>query len=304
MSTLKQAITSLKGKIADAYTVAQTKGATMPATQDTAHLAAAIASIQTGGFSTRNIYLINGVQMAGVIASDTYGLPITDATASNTITEIDCSGTLFWTAGNSRVTLGDMSAFTSLQTIKGAHFDLTATAKLAASNSSYVDMNFCVITLASSVTSIDFSIKGWKAGDYALGKSTHSIAKYLNDNDRVIVNAYQNTVAITAPSVTTIIGDMTASEVIANNYKCFDTLYPAAPTGSVANRLFKNLTLLERPSIVSIFLSLGDASARIAAGDWMQGAFTLTLPTTWANRVTDDDKAIATGKGWVLNFTA
>lgn len=48
-STLKQAILSLKSRIADAYTAIAAKGGTMPATQDTANLPTAIASIPTGG---------------------------------------------------------------------------------------------------------------------------------------------------------------------------------------------------------------------------------------------------------------
>lgn len=48
-STLKQALQSLKSRIADAYTAIVAKGGTLPATQDSANLPAAIASIPTGG---------------------------------------------------------------------------------------------------------------------------------------------------------------------------------------------------------------------------------------------------------------
>lgn len=48
-STIKQAILSLKSRIANAYEAVETKGGTLPATQDTANLPAAIASIPEGG---------------------------------------------------------------------------------------------------------------------------------------------------------------------------------------------------------------------------------------------------------------
>ena len=48
-STLKQAIQALKGRIADAFAAVEAKGGTLPATQDSANLPAAIASIPSGG---------------------------------------------------------------------------------------------------------------------------------------------------------------------------------------------------------------------------------------------------------------
>jgi len=47
-STIKAAILSLKSRIADAYTAIATKGGTLPATQDSANLPTAIASIPSG----------------------------------------------------------------------------------------------------------------------------------------------------------------------------------------------------------------------------------------------------------------
>ena len=48
-STLKQAIQALKARVADAFAAVEAKGGTLPATQDTANLPAAIASIPAGG---------------------------------------------------------------------------------------------------------------------------------------------------------------------------------------------------------------------------------------------------------------
>lgn len=48
-STIKQAIQALKSRIADAYTAVSAKGGTLPATQDSANLPTAIASIPSGG---------------------------------------------------------------------------------------------------------------------------------------------------------------------------------------------------------------------------------------------------------------
>lgn len=56
-STIKQAILSLKSRIADAYTAIVEKGGTLPATQDSANLPSAIASIPSGG-GTDYLYAI------------------------------------------------------------------------------------------------------------------------------------------------------------------------------------------------------------------------------------------------------
>lgn len=48
-STIKQAIEALKSRIADAYMAISAKGGTLPATQDSANLPTAIASIPSGG---------------------------------------------------------------------------------------------------------------------------------------------------------------------------------------------------------------------------------------------------------------
>ena len=48
-ATIKAAILALKGRIADAYTAISAKGGTLPATQDSANLPTAIASIPSGG---------------------------------------------------------------------------------------------------------------------------------------------------------------------------------------------------------------------------------------------------------------
>lgn len=48
-STIKQAIQALKSRVADAFAAVEAKGGTLPATQDTANLPGAIASIPSGG---------------------------------------------------------------------------------------------------------------------------------------------------------------------------------------------------------------------------------------------------------------
>ena len=50
-STIKQAIQALKARVADAFAAVEAKGGTIPATQDSANLPAAIASIPSGGGS-------------------------------------------------------------------------------------------------------------------------------------------------------------------------------------------------------------------------------------------------------------
>ena len=48
-STIKQAILALKSRVADAFAAVEAKGGTLPATQDSANLPSAIASIPSGG---------------------------------------------------------------------------------------------------------------------------------------------------------------------------------------------------------------------------------------------------------------
>lgn len=67
-STIKQAILSLKSRIADAYTAIAAKGGTLPATQDSANLPTAIASIPSGGGDPQpqafNFVDFNGLQQS------------------------------------------------------------------------------------------------------------------------------------------------------------------------------------------------------------------------------------------------
>lgn len=79
-STIKQAIDALKNRVADAYTAVANKGGTLPATQDSANLPAAINSIPSGG----------GMITDGLVFSepDDYAadLIFTDTRKSNIIT--------------------------------------------------------------------------------------------------------------------------------------------------------------------------------------------------------------------------
>lgn len=73
-STIKQAIQALKSRIASAYAAVETKGGTLPATQDSANLPAAIASIPSGGGG--DIY-VNFMQLDSSVASyDLRGIKI------------------------------------------------------------------------------------------------------------------------------------------------------------------------------------------------------------------------------------
>lgn len=53
------AITALSGRIQDAYTACEAKGATMPATRNTTNLPATIDSIQGGGGGGPNLVAVN-----------------------------------------------------------------------------------------------------------------------------------------------------------------------------------------------------------------------------------------------------
>lgn len=66
-ATIKAAITALKGRIAAAYSAISAKGGTLPATQDSANLPAAIASIPAGGgLSTAGFnYTTQGMEYLG-----------------------------------------------------------------------------------------------------------------------------------------------------------------------------------------------------------------------------------------------
>lgn len=65
-STIKQAILALKSRIADAYTAISNKGGTLPATQDSANLATAIASIPSGS-EIKEEKDINFIDHTGII---------------------------------------------------------------------------------------------------------------------------------------------------------------------------------------------------------------------------------------------
>lgn len=68
-STIKQAIEALKGRIADAYTAVSAKGGTLPATQDSANLPAAINSIPSGGGGVVEEKDINFIDHTGTIVA-------------------------------------------------------------------------------------------------------------------------------------------------------------------------------------------------------------------------------------------
>ena len=59
-STIKQAIQALKSRVADAFAAVEAKGGTLPATQDSSNLPAAIASIPSGG----KVYVGNYINLA------------------------------------------------------------------------------------------------------------------------------------------------------------------------------------------------------------------------------------------------
>lgn len=69
-STIKQAIENLKGRIADAYTEVVNKGGTLPATQDSTNLPAAIGSIPSGGGSYTGHIDETGLRAIGWIDRD------------------------------------------------------------------------------------------------------------------------------------------------------------------------------------------------------------------------------------------
>lgn len=68
-STIKAAIQALKSRIADAYTAISQKGGTLPATQDSANLPAAIASIPSGGGEEPLPNDFNFVDFNGLVCS-------------------------------------------------------------------------------------------------------------------------------------------------------------------------------------------------------------------------------------------
>lgn len=79
-NTLKQAIQALKSRVADAFAAVEAKGGTLPATQDTANLPAAIASIPSGGDAGMYDYL----KQIGVADAD---LIVPNETGQRTIDE-------------------------------------------------------------------------------------------------------------------------------------------------------------------------------------------------------------------------
>lgn len=100
-NTIKAAITALKNRIADAYTAVSAKGGTLPATQDSTNLPAAINSIPSGGGGELQFP-----------SSDFFG-KITKLGDGSYTSKLSITDQLWGAGGN----YGDTISFDSLETI-------------------------------------------------------------------------------------------------------------------------------------------------------------------------------------------
>ncbi|MBR1841041.1 MAG: hypothetical protein IJ778_02815, partial [Alphaproteobacteria bacterium] len=101
--TIASEITRINGNIAAAYTAAGNKGATLPATQNSANLATCIGTISGGGYSefpsyqvsngvaSRRSGVLTGTEFSGISSVGDYGLYYAFFNCSGLIGTLDLS---------------------------------------------------------------------------------------------------------------------------------------------------------------------------------------------------------------------
>ena len=118
--SIASAITSLQSRVADAYTSVGNKGGTLPATQDTLHLPAAIASIPAGS-STKW-----GMSIEGVCYTDNNGVAklfggVSGALTFTGVTDISAYGMTYSFYKNNGITTVSFPSLTGISGSWGGH---------------------------------------------------------------------------------------------------------------------------------------------------------------------------------------
>lgn len=242
-STIKQAILSLKSRIADAYTAIVAKGGTPPATQDSANLPTAIASIPSGG----KVYVGNYSNFRA-----------------------------FWffftgtDAGEQNIDFTNRTSAVSLHSLMQGASNIE---KVDLSNWSCVvndiEYAFSGLTSCKSIkfgTNIDTSFADWSGTFYEFGR-------YAQDAE----------IDLRGVSVTNTNNDTFAYTNGVTSFRVGSSFLTSALLTSLR---------LTREAAVVFFNDL----ATLPAGT----NYTLRLYGITYDTLSDDDKAIATSKGWIL----
>ena len=178
-------ITRIQGNISDAYTAANGKGATMPATQNSANLATTISSIQTGitPSGTKSITTNGTHDVAGYANADVQ-VPTT-APAHYVEKTVDANGVL----KNSGTSFVDLSGVTSVEEgvlayqYENTSFPANTQIDLSTIVSLTKDQSFSnTFKLTSGITSVDLSSLTTVSGNYALASA------FDNSTDLASVN--------------------------------------------------------------------------------------------------------------------
>ena len=242
-TTIKQAILSLKSRIADAYTAVSQKGGTLPVTKDSANLPTAIASIPSGG----KVYVGNYSTLANFWRFFTG----TDVGEQN----ID------FTNRTSAVSLSHlMQGASNIEKVDLSNWSCVV---------SNIEAAFSNLTSCKSIkfgTNIDTSSANWSGTFYEFGR-------YAQDAE----------IDLRGVSVTNTNNDTFAYIFGVTSFRVGSGFLTSA-----------NLTSLRitREAAVVFFNDL----ATLPEGT----NYTLNIHRTTYDTLSDDDKAIATSKGWIL----
>lgn len=145
-------IQRIKNNIASAYTACRGKGATIPATENSANLPACIASIPSGGAQYIKRDVVSGTMS---LPSGAYTLP-TD------VTNLD-NYAMRYVFQDSSLTSADLSSLTSItgeSALYGAFSHATSLASINLSSLTSVNTNYCMHSMCygcSSLTSVNFA---------------------------------------------------------------------------------------------------------------------------------------------------
>lgn len=196
--TIASEITRINGNIAAAYTAAGNKGATLPATQNSANLATCIGTISgggggyselpnyqvTSGVAQKRTLSLTGNEFAGITSVDTFGLyyaffnctGLTGAVVFPSLTTISgINGMAFTFRGCTGLTSVDLS---SLTTISGAN----GLVDVFYDCSGITSVNLSALTSLSGNSCMQSAFNGCKAltDVYFNSLTTTSFGSYVN----------------------------------------------------------------------------------------------------------------------------
>ena len=238
--SISSEITRIQGNISDAYTAASAKGATLPATQNSANLASTISTISGGGVDTRG-WIPKTIDANGkLVGSSTMPNFAGVEDLSNNVLSFCCKG--------ATSLVGDLN-FPSLTTITGSNAMESAFQSSGLTSVSFPALTTIVGSSAmksafqgSGLTSVDLSALTTISGGYAMSYT---------------FNNCTGLTSISFPALTTISGTC-AMEQAFSYLKLTSISFPALTTISGSDAMqyaFYSATKLESldfPSLTTI----------------------------------------------------